>query len=97
MIEQFHSEELLCRDVSAAVPTQLIIPTIQRNSVIILRVPRYDYDLDEMNMLRDYYSKVFPNNTVAVMFDDIEMEIVHDDSQRRRPCAEEKYDTYNYN
>lgn len=96
MIEQFHPEGLLCREAPAAAPTQLAIPTIQRNSVIVLRVSRNDYDLDEMNVLRDYYSKIFPNNTVAVMFDDIEMEIVNDNSWRKRPCAEEKYDTYNY-
>lgn len=96
MIEYFHPEGTPCKEAPAAHSMQLAIPTIQRNSVIVLRVSRNDYDLDEMNALRDYYSKIFPNNTVAVMFDDIEMEIVHDNSWRKRPCAEEKYDTFNY-
>ena len=97
MIECYHPEGLSCKEAPVAHPMQLISPTIQRNSVIVLRVSRNKYDLDEMNTLRDYYSKIFPINTVAVMFDDIEIEIVNDNSWRKRPCAEEKYDTYNYN
>lgn len=70
--------------------------TIERNSVVVLRCSKNDYDLDDMNVLRDYYRKVFPNNTVCVMFDDIEIEIVHDKSWKKaRPCAEEPYDPYN--
>ena len=97
MIEQFYPETLPQTVAPTASAISVSIPTIQRNSVIVLRVSRNDYDLDDMNILRDYYSKIFPNNTVAVMFDDIEMEIVHDNSLRKRPCAEEKYDPYNYN
>lgn len=96
MIEYFYPEGLSCKDAPTAHSIQLAIPTIQRNSVIVLHVSRNNYDLDEMNVLRDYYSKLFPNNTVAVTFDDIEMEIVHDNSWHKRPCAEEKYDTFDY-
>lgn len=97
MIEYLYPEGAVYREAPAAAPMQLTIPTIQRNSVIVLRVDRNNYDLDEMNFLRDYYSKFFPNNPVAVIFDDIEMEIVNDNSYHKRPCAEEVYDTYNYN
>lgn len=94
MIEYLYPGEPQHREEPIVTPMQLAIPTVQRNSVIVLRVPHNYYDLDEMNILRDYYSKIFPNNTVAVMFDDIEIEIVHDNSSRKRPCAEEKYDIY---
>ena len=97
MIEYLYPEGAVCKDVSAAIPTQFSIPTIQGNSVIILRISRNGYNLDDMNVLRDYYSKIFPNNTIAVMFDDIEMKIVHDNSYHKRPCAEESYNDYNYN
>ena len=97
MIEYLYPEGAVCKEAPAAISAQFSIPTVQRNSVIVLRVSRNDYDLDEMNALRDYYSKIFPNNTVAVMFDDIEMEIVHDNSYHKRPCAEESYNAYNYN
>lgn len=80
MIEYFHPEGMPYKDALVATSMQLAIPTVQQNSVIILRVSRNDYDLDAMNILRDYYSKIFPNNIVAIMFDDIEMEIVHDNS-----------------
>lgn len=70
--------------------------TIEPNSVIVLRCSKDEYTLEDMNMLRDYYKKVFPYNRICVMYDDIEIEIVHDKSLRpSRPCAEESYDLYN--
>ena len=100
MIEQYCTGQVI-NTPSSSMPVAVEQPqafTINRNSVIILRCSKDEYNLDDMNMLRDYYAKVFPNNSVCVMFDDIEIEIVHDKSWRpSRPCAEESYDTYNYN
>ena len=85
-----------CVEMAPAAPSMPPAPlTLGRNSVIVLRCARDDYDLDDLNILRDYYQKVFPNNTVCVMYDNIEIEIVHDKSWKKgRPCAEEPYDPY---
>lgn len=99
MIEEYYTGtpiSQLCNSSPSTPAVALQTPTIQKNSVIVLRVSRNDYDLDDMNTLRDYYQKLFPNNTVAVMFDDIEMQIVNDNSWRKRPCAEVS-DVYSYN
>ena len=99
MIEEYYTGtpiSQLCSSAPSAPSVALQTPTIQKNSVIVLRVSRNDYDLDDMNTLRDYYQKLFPNNTVAVMFDDIEMHIVNDNSWHKRPCAEVS-DGYSYN
>lgn len=66
---------------------------IKPNSIIILRCS-HDYSLDEMNALRDYYKQVFPNNQICVMYEDIDINIVNDNSYRGRPCAEHTGDYY---
>lgn len=92
MIEQYNPEV-----IAANMPSHTNALTVQRNSVIILRVSFNDYDLDDMNRLQEYYSKVFPNNTVCVMFDNIDIEVINDQSCRKaRPCADIPYDSYNY-
>jgi hypothetical protein len=92
MIEQYNPEV-----VAATMPSHTNALTVQRNSVIVLRVSFNDYDLDDMNRLQEYYSKVFPNNTVCVMFDNIDIEVINDQSYRKaRPCADIPYDSYNY-
>ena len=92
MIEQYNPEV-----IAATTPSYTNALTVQRNSVIILRVSFNDYDLDDMNRLQEYYSKVFPNNTVCVMFDNIDIEVINDQSYRKaRPCADISYDSYNY-
>ena len=100
MIEQYYTGQTVNASSSGA-PATIEQPqalTVKSNSVIILRCSKDEYNLDDMHTLRDYYSKVFPNNRVCVMFDDIEIEIVHDKALRHsRPCAEEGYDLYNYN
>ena len=74
------------------------ILTLQRDSVIVLRCSFDHYDLDEMNTLRDYYQQIFPNNRVCVMFDNIDIEVIHDKSLKKaRPCAEVPYDFNSYN
>ena len=92
MIEQYNPEV-----VATIAPSHANTLTVQKNSVIILRVSFNDYDLDDMNRLQEYYSKVFPNNTVCVMFDNIDIEVINDQSYRKeRPCADIPYDSYNY-
>ena len=92
MIEQYNPEV-----VATTAPSHTNTLTVQKNSVIILRVAFNDYDLNEMNLLQEYYSKVFPNNKVCVMFDNIDIEVVNDQSYRKaRPCADIPYDPYNY-
>lgn len=69
--------------VSVAAAKQL-----KPNSVIILKAPSDRYNVDDLNALQDYYRKLFPNHTVCVMWNDIDIEIVHDHSLRKeRPCA----------
>lgn len=98
MIDQYCTGQVVNTSSSGA-PITIERPqslTVQPNSVIVLRCSRDDYDLNDMNTLRDYFAKVFPNNRVCVMFDDIEIEIMHDKTWRQsRPCAEESYDLYN--
>lgn len=100
MIEQYYTGQVVNTSSSCA-PAAIEQPqalTVKPNSVIVLRCSKDEYNLEDMNTLRDYYAKVFPNNKVCVMFDDIEIEIVHDKSwHTSRPCAEESYDLYNYN
>ena len=65
--------------------------TVKRNSVIILKVPSSQYDIEDLNALQSYYKKAFPNNTVVAMWNDIQIEVVHDQSWKQsRPCANEE-------
>lgn len=95
MIEQFHPEGLPCVNTSNHISQEPLI--IQKNSVILLRVSFNDYDVNEMNVLQEYYQKIFPNNKVVVMFDNIEIDVIHDKSYKKeRPCADISYETSNY-
>jgi hypothetical protein len=65
--------------------------TVKQNSVIVIKVPYLEYNVEDLNALQSYYKKVFPNNTVAVMWDNIQIEVVHDQSWKQsRPCANEE-------
>jgi hypothetical protein len=98
MIKQYEPGVLESPSCCLETLTSPQLLTVRPNSVIVIRCPKDEYSLDEMNILRDYYSKVFPNNKICVMFDDINIEIIHDKSWKNaRPCAEENYDPYNYN
>ena len=67
--------------------------TLEKNSVLLLRCNK-EYCLDEMNIIQQQMQKVFPNNKVVVLFDDIVPEIIHDKSYKiERPLAED-YDEY---
>lgn len=94
MIEQYTSH-------ATGAPDEMkycVIPsdkTVKRNSVIVLRVAPEHYDLEDLNTLQKYYQERFPNNQVCVMWNDIEIEIVHDHTfKKERPCAEAYSDTY---
>lgn len=95
MIEQFHPEGSPYVDICNHASQEPL--TIQKNSVILLRVSFNDYDVEEMNTLQEYYQKTFPNNKVVVMFDNIKIDVIHDKSYRKvRPCADISYETQNY-
>ena len=73
---------------------------VEPNSVIIIRASRVNYNLDDLNTLRDYFKNYFPNNKVCVIWDDIDIQIMNDNSWHMRPCAEVPYDdqyTSSYN
>ena len=62
--------------------------TIKPNSVVVIKVSQ-KYDVSDLDTLRDYFRAIFPNNTICVIWNDIEIEIVHDESWKKsRPCAE---------
>ena len=74
-------------------PKQALI--LRRGSVLVIRASHEMYNLEDLNTLRDYYQRIFPSNPVCVMWDDIDIDIIHDQTQRKeRPCAEIPYDEY---
>lgn len=73
------------------VSTNLVV---QKNSVLLFQCSK-EYCLDEMNLIREQLQKVFPNNKVIVLYNDIIPQIIHDNSYKvERPLAEEPYGTY---
>ena len=70
--------------------------TLEPNSVLVIKAPMKNYDIDSLNQLRDYFKEFFCNVKIAVVYNDITFEIINDDTYRpSRPCAE-KENPYGY-
>lgn len=62
-----------------AIPNKLNALTLERNTVLIARVPRDSgYQMDELRNLRETLKCVFPNHEVFVWYDDVDFMIIHD-------------------
>ena len=70
--------------------------TLEPNSVLVVKAPMKNYDINSLNALRDYFKEFFCDTRIAVIYDDITFEIINDDTYRpSRPCAE-KENPYGY-
>lgn len=67
--------------------------TLEKHSVLLFRCSK-EYYLEDLNTIQQQMQKVFPNNKVVVLFEDIVPEVIHDKSYKiERPLAED-YDGY---
>lgn len=74
MIKQFDAEL-----AQQGTPMQLNTLTLEKNSVLVARIPNNDfYDCDTMQALYEALKDRFPMHQILVWYDDVEFMAIHD-------------------
>ena len=77
-------------DARDAVPAQLQSLTLSPRGVLVARVPEHTNGSD-MADLRTYLKECFPNNRVVVLWKDIDLMTIEDESYIERKHPEHDY------
>ena len=70
-------------DPRDSAPEQLKSLTLTPRGVLIARVPEHT-PMDEMDAIKIYLSECFPNNRVVVLWNNITLSVIEDESCRER-------------
>ena len=71
--------------------------TLEKNSVLVARVEKNSgYDFGELQSLKNYLQKIFPNHSIFVWWDDIEFMAIHDKSYNAERMSMVNESTSNY-
>ena len=72
-------KELDIKDAQLGTPMQLNTLTLEKNSVLVARIPKNDfYDCEMMQALSKALKDRFPMHQVLVWYDDVEFMAIHD-------------------
>ena len=72
-------KELDIKDAQLGTPMQLNTLTLEKNSVLVARIPKNDfYDWEMMQALSKVLKDRFPMHQVLVWYDDVEFMAIHD-------------------
>ena len=74
-------------------PEALQSLTLSPRGVLVARVPKHT-DVDTIEAIRNYLKECFPNNRVVVLWENISLSVIEDESYRERMCPE--HDSSNY-
>ena len=78
-------------------PVQLNTLTLERNSVLIARVPRDNrYDIGLLQELRKTLKEAFPCHQIIVWYDDVDFMAIHDNGYPQERLEGVNNDTSNY-
>lgn len=78
-------------------PMQLNTLTLERNSVLVARVPKNSgYDMSMLQELRKTLKEAFPCHQVIVWYDDVDFMAIHDNGYPQERLEGINNDTSNY-
>ena len=80
------------KDIENAIPSSVTTLTLEKDSVLVIKVPKNEYDFDAIESLYKACANRFPRHGVLLVYNDVEFTIINDKDARtaeRITCNDE--------